>query len=65
MNDAFLMCCVECFTDVLCNVESFLNRDRAPCNSVGECFPFHKFEHQESGIVCLLKIVNGSDIGMI
>jgi len=43
MDDAFFMSCFERFTDVLGNIESFVNWNRTPCNTIGERLPFYKF----------------------
>jgi hypothetical protein len=55
----------ECFTDVLCDIESFFYRNRPSRNSVGKRLAFHKFKHEIPRTVCLLKIVDRSDVGMV
>ena len=65
MNDSFLMCRFERFTDVLADLEGFLHSDRTAGDAVGECLAFHKFQYEKSRIVCFLKIVDGCDVRMI
>src|SRR5262245_57653196 len=57
--------CFECFTNVLGNIQSLLNRDWTARNALGERLPFDKFKYEKPGTVCPLEIVNRSDIGMV
>ena len=65
MDDTFFMGYFECFTNVFGNIESFLDRDRAARDTISERLPFDKFKYEKPGAVCLLEIVNRSDIRMV
>src|SRR5215510_3647498 len=65
MNDASLVRRFERFTDVPADVESFVNGNRTTLDAFLKRLAFYEFEHQESGVIRFLEVVDGGDIGMI
>jgi hypothetical protein len=65
VNDTFLVRCFQCIGNVHCDIERFIDRNRATLNTVRDRFPFDQFHDEESCVVRFLQIVNGGDVRVV
>ena len=65
MDDAFFVRSFKRFTNLLCNVERFLDQNRSARDAVRQGFALHQLEHQISRLVRVCDIVNRGNIWMV
>ena len=65
MHDSLFMRRFERFTDVFRNLQSFFDWNRTALDAFVQRLAFYKFEHEKTGIVSLLEIVDGGDVRMV
>ncbi len=65
MDDALLMCLLECLRDFDCNLQGLIDGQRAFGQAVGESLAFEILHDQEVGAVLAADVVQRADIGML